>query len=171
MKTLNLTMLFQQLIHYRNQTTGSQQLGPWLEQQLKNSHFPNLSHLPFSPAGYTRNSVAKELDMVECPTNNLTETAFEALVMRWDKQVKTSVHGHPKFSFYYVVSGVYEIDCFVRSPEGIQIAKTQRFQAADTTWFLGQSKRYDNWIHRVRCLEAGLTFHIYSDDAQKGVVF
>ncbi len=169
--TLDLTALFRQLICYRNSTPDSHQLGPWLQQQLAGHPFPNLTHLPFSPAGYTRNCVAKEVASPEESSEEMAEATFEAFVMRWDGQVKTSVHGHPKFSFYYVISGLYEIDRFVLSNNKLEGAGTQRFHATDTTWFSGQSQQYDNWIHRVRCLEPGLTFHVYSDDAQKGVVF
>jgi len=169
--TLDLTALFHQLISYRNRTSDRHQLGPWLQQQLAAHPCPSLARLPFSPAGYTRNCVAKESALPEESSEEMTEATFEALVMRWDRQVKTSVHGHPKFSFYYVISGLYEIDRFVLSNNQLRIAETQRFHTSDATWFLGQSQRYDNWIHRVRCLEPGLTFHVYSDNAQKGVVF
>ena len=169
--TLDLTALFHQLICYRNRTTDRHQLGPWLQQQLAAHPFPCLAHLPFSPAGYTRNCVAKESVSPEATSEEVTESTFEALIMRWDGQVKTSVHGHPQFSFYYVISGLYEIDRFVLSHNKLRIAETQRFRASDATWFLGKSQRYDNWIHRVRCLEPGLTFHVYSDNAQKGTVF
>lgn len=169
--TLDLSALFHQLISYRNRTPDGYQLGPWLQQQLAGHPFPNLTHLPFSPASYTRNCIAKESASPEDSPEEITEATFEALIMRWDGQVKTSVHGHPKFSFYYVISGLYEIDRFVLSNNKLEMAETQRLQATETTWFQGQSQRYDNWIHRVRCLEPGLTFHVYSDDAQKGVVF
>lgn len=171
MNTLDLTHLFDQLICYRDRTPDGHQLGPWLHQQLAGCCFPNLSHLPFRPASYTRNCIAKERKAAKCLDEQHSDTAFEALIMRWDRQVKTAVHGHPKFSFYYVISGVYEIDCFVPSERGLHMTETKRFHATNTTWFLGRSRRYDNWIHRVRCLEPGCTFHVYSDDAQKGVVF
>ncbi|NES19652.1 MAG: hypothetical protein F6K41_12155 [Symploca sp. SIO3E6] len=29
--------------------------------------------------------------------------------------------------------------------------------------------RYDNFIHRVTCLEPGHTFHIYSEDCQQAI--
>ncbi|WP_157620275.1 hypothetical protein [Synechococcus sp. PCC 7335] len=142
-------------------------LGSWLQCQMKGRSFPSLHHLPFRPNTYTRNCIAKEA-LEDC---NSCDQRFEALILCWDKQVKTRIHGHPAFSFYHVVSGVFEIDTFsCTSQSKLQLEDTQTFLPADTTWFSGQAGRYDNWIHSVRCLEAGLTFHIYSEDAQKGIV-
>ncbi|NET33212.1 MAG: hypothetical protein F6K19_14530 [Cyanothece sp. SIO1E1] len=162
MQTLDLERLFQQLLHYRDSNADFFALGPWLQHQVTACSFPDLNHLPFESATYTRNCIAREK-----PSQH---QRFEALLMRWDKQVKTRIHGHPAFSFYHVISGVFEMELFAHTAtDGLQLKETRRFYAADTTWFLGQAGRYDNFIHRVTCLEPGHTFHIYSEDAQKGV--
>lgn len=158
--------LFQELMQYRDRTADISSLGPWLQQQIAAYAFPSMHHIPFAAATYTRNCVARE---------NLERQGFEALIMRWDQNVKTSIHGHPAFSFYHVISGVFEMELFSfeepnRLPANrLRLEKTQRFYPSDTTWFLGQFGRYDNFIHRVTCLEPGCTFHVYSEDAQKGI--
>lgn len=168
MTTLDLKILFHRLLQHRDTTADSASLGPWLKAQLKQSVFLDLDDVPFAKASYTRNFVAREREQ-DCGFAG--DRCFEALIMRWDKQAETCIHGHPAFSFYYTISGVFEIDMFSRIAENrVELQQTQRFLSSDTTWFSGQSGRYDNWIHRVRCLEPGLTFHIYSDDAKKGIV-
>lgn len=167
MQTLDLETLFQQLLHYRNQTADFSTLGPWLRDQIKSCAFPELNHLPLAAAAYTRTWIARE---APTPKSSLPQQ-FEALIMRWDNPVKTSIHGHPAFSFYHVISGIFEVELFsLTTAKGLNLETIQRLYPSDTTWFLGQVGRYDNFIHRVTCLEAGFTFHVYSEDAQKGVV-
>lgn len=180
---VNLNGLFNQLLRYRDSQAARdnpQRLGPWLQQQLKVGIFPPLSHLPFESGGYTRNYIAKEqLDRVASRIHNPTgerpifeSSRFEALIMRWDKHSKTSIHGHPSFSFYYVISGIFKVEHFERTALGqLHTKEIQRLAPTDATWSLGRAHRYDNSIHRVTCLIPGLTFHVYSDDALKGNVF
>ena len=164
MKPLDLDALFQQLLYHRDKTADITSLGPWLRQQVTTQPFPDLSHIPFKTSTYTRNHVAREVTH--------RHHKFEALIMRWDKQVKTSIHGHPAFAFYHVISGLFEMELFSYTrAHGLQLKETRCFRASDTIWFWGQPGRYDNFIHRVTCLESGLTFHIYSEDAQKGTGF
>lgn len=161
-KTLDLNLFFKEFLNYRDQIADYSMLGPWLKDQVTTSSFPDLNHIPLAETTYTRHSIAKEAT----PQNQ----GFEALVMRWDKQVKTSIHGHPAFSFYHVISGVFEMEIFAcTDTEGLQLSETRCFSSRDTTWFLGQFGRFDNFIHRVTCIEPGFTFHIYSDDALKGI--
>ncbi|NEQ54079.1 MAG: hypothetical protein F6K11_28765 [Leptolyngbya sp. SIO3F4] len=161
MQILDLEDLFQQLLRYRDRTSDITSLGPWLQKQIEPCCFPCLNHIPFVADTYTRNWIARE---------SPEQSGFEALIMRWDQQVKTTIHGHPAFSFYHVISGVFEMELFCRNEqEHLQVKETQTLYPSDTTWCWGESDRYDNFIHRVTCLEAGYTFHIYSDDAQKGL--
>lgn len=156
----DVSELFWQLLSYRDRTVNLAALGPWLQRQIAACSFPDLEQLPFETAAYTRNWIAKEQP---------GHQQFEALVMRWDRQVQTPIHGHPAFSFYYVISGVFEMEIYTPVAGNLQMQGTRRFCPSDTAWFLGEMGRYDNFIHRVRCLEPGHTFHIYSEDAQKGV--
>ncbi|MEL7070615.1 MAG: hypothetical protein AAGN15_18410 [Cyanobacteria bacterium J06581_3] len=168
---VDLSDLFDRLLYYRDcPAHGSQlaSLGPWLHSQLSDCILPTFSYLPFDPGTYTRTYIGKEFSNGPTPTGSL----FEALVMRWDEQSKTSIHGHPKFSFYHVMSGAFEIELFDQLATGdLQTKEVQRLTPAESTWFSGDSHCYDNCIHRVTCLEPGLTFHVYSDDALKGAVF
>lgn len=162
--TITPESLFQQLLDYRNQTGALSALGPWLETHVQTCRFPELHRLPFAAATYTRTCIARE--------TTDPHHGFEALLMRWDKQAQTSIHGHPAFSFYHVISGVFEMELFSDTPQtGLQLTEIRRFYPAHTTWFSGPAGRYNNFIHRVTCLQPGLTFHIYSDDAQKGIAY
>ncbi|MEM9089912.1 MAG: hypothetical protein AAGC93_14335 [Cyanobacteria bacterium P01_F01_bin.53] len=167
-----LVYLFKRMLYYRDSTTDMARLGPWLQRELSTIQFPNLAHLPFEPKAYTRTCIAKEGTINTAITRNEPEARYEALVMRWDQQVKTSIHGHPRFSLYHVISGLFEIETFEQKRgQSLELKETQQLRAAETTWFLGQAKRYDNCIHRVTCLKPGFTFHIYSEDARKGKVY
>lgn len=163
MPALSPTELFWEFLRYRDQARDTALLGHWLQQQVASCVFPMLSHLPFEAATYTRTRIAQEI-----PGN---PHQFEALIIRWDQQAITPIHGHPAFSFYYVISGVFEMEQFAEGPQGLQLERSQRFYANDMIWFGGKAGRYDNFIHRVTCLQPGLTFHIYSEDAQKGTPY
>lgn len=161
MQALAVEDLLHQILQQCNANTDLSTLGPWLQHQITSCTFPHLSQIPFAKATYTRNKIMQTSEQ---------EHGFEALIMRWDKQVKTSIHGHPAFSFYHVISGVFEMEVFsLKAKDCLELREMRRFHASDTTWFAGQIGRYDNFIHRVTCLEPGLTFHIYSEDAQKGI--
>lgn len=163
MQNLDVKCLFEELLNYRDRTADFSTLGLWLKHHITACSFPDLNNLPLKAATYTRNCIAKE--------NMNQNQGFEALIMRWDRQVKTPIHGHPAFSFYYVITGLFKMEIFTyKGINDLQLQKTQLFYPSDTTWFLGQTGRYDNFIHRVTCLEAGHTFHIYSEDAQKGIL-
>ncbi|NER19408.1 MAG: hypothetical protein F6J96_01315 [Symploca sp. SIO1C2] len=161
MEKISVTSLFQQLLHYRDRSADLSTLGPWLKHQVTGCSFPELNHLPFKTATYTRSCMAKE--------NTDTKQGFQALIMRWDEQVQTPIHGHPAFSFYYVISGLFKMELFSYTTDSLQLQDTQLFYPSDTTWFLGEMGRYDNFIHRVTCLETGHTFHIYSEDCQQAI--
>ena len=173
MQCLELNTLFQQLLHYRNQAPDLQTLGPWLQRQVPTYAFPDLHQIPFAATAYTRNCIARETlnqNRAHKASTRESSQCFEAFIMRWDEQVQTPIHGHPSFAFYYVITGLFEMECFTHSSTGkLQSQGVQRFYPSDTTWHVGQAGRYDNFIHRVRCVEPGHTFHIYSEDAKKGV--
>lgn len=158
---LTADALFQELLQYRDRVTDLSTLGSWLQGQVQGCAFPTPQQFPFQTDAYTRNCIARE----QYPR----KTNFEAFIMRWDQDVKTRIHGHPQFSFYHVISGMFEMEIFAKTATGLVLNQTRRFTAQESTWFVGQPGRYDNFIHRVTCLEPGLTFHVYSDDAQKGV--
>ncbi|NEO83879.1 MAG: hypothetical protein F6J87_06395 [Spirulina sp. SIO3F2] len=160
-QAITAQMLFKQLLVQRDRTADFTGLGPWLQQHITHCTFPDPGHFPWQAAAYTRNRIAQE--------NCCPHPGFEALLIRWDRQAQTHIHGHPAFSFYHVISGVFEMELFTQTAMGLKQTGNQRFTPSQTTWFVGQTDRYDNFIHRVTCLEPGLTFHVYSDDAQKGM--
>ena len=158
-----LETLFQNFLRYKNAAKRAS-LGPWLYRQTTACSFPDADQIPFRSAAYTRNRIAKE--------NIPHDQGFEALIMRWDGQVQTSIHGHPEFSFYYVISGCFGMDLFAHSStNGLRLTASRRLEPGKALWFLGQAGQYDNFIHRVTCLEPGHTFHVYSEDARRGVAF
>lgn len=163
MQTWTASSLFWQLLEYRDRTADPSTLGPWLQAQVRQCQFPPLWQLPFAAERYTRTRIAQE-----APT---LHHRFEALILRWDTGSKTPIHGHPAFSFYYVISGVFRMELFSQRFETLTLESTQLFYAADLTWCSAQNRRYDNFIHRITCLEPGLTFHVYSEDAQQGVPY
>ncbi|MEL6813974.1 MAG: hypothetical protein AAFP03_04060 [Cyanobacteria bacterium J06598_3] len=173
-ETTDLSYLFTQFLQYRNCQTPSANpnyLGEWLHAQLRSKPCSPLTELPFEPGTYTRTYIGKDMNTAS-PNIEAAVPVAEALAMRWDQQAKTSVHGHPQFSFYYVISGIFEIELFDRTAAGdLYTREIQQLLPTESTWFQGEAGRYDNCVHRVTCLEAGLTFHVYSDDALKGVVF
>ncbi|MEM8639855.1 MAG: hypothetical protein AAGG51_13720 [Cyanobacteria bacterium P01_G01_bin.54] len=162
--------LFRELLARRDRDADLPQLGPWLAQQMPHCVFPALHQLPLQAKAYTRNLIARE----QAPTQQAQiqptqiQQRFEALILRWDRQAQTRIHGHPAFSFYHVISGRFAMEYFAQTRHGLQCVDIRAYQAGGTTWFLGYNDRYDNFIHRVTCLEPGLTFHVYSDNAQKG---
>lgn len=157
---LEFESLFQQVLEMRDRPEDLVHLGPWLRHQLSTVAFPNLDTLPFYPQSYSRNYIAQEDPM----------GGFEALIIRWDKAVNTSIHGHPGFSFYHVLSGRFQMEVFRYSDTGqLHREGDYNFVEGDTIWHLGTMGRFDNFIHRVTSLEPGETFHLYSDDARKGI--
>lgn len=176
-EAIDLSVLFTQFLTYRDsqpQWAHPDHLGQWLHHQLSGTTLPSLTHLPLESGTYTRTYLGKESPntATHTPVGSMADPRAEALAMRWDHSSKTSIHGHPQFSFYHVISGVFEIELFEKTATGdLYTKEIQQLSPTDSTWFQGESPHYDNCIHRVTCLEAGLTLHVYSDDALKGVVF
>lgn len=161
MQNFDVESLFAGLLHHRDRSGDFSGLGLWLQHRMRTCRFPDLEHLPFQRGSYTRNCMAKE-----------HRDSFELWLMRWDKQAKTPIHGHPAFSFYHVISGAFEMEIFTRvGGDRLQLKETRFFRPSETTWFLGPVGRYDNFIHRVICLEPGHTLHVYSEDSHKGISF
>jgi hypothetical protein len=164
MSPLGLPDWFQALLEQRDQTEDLASLGTWLEHYWHHWPLPNRQRLPFTAKHYTRTCIARE--------NERSPHCFEAWLMHWDTQAQTSIHGHPAFSFYAVLDGAFKMEFFQWSDrQGLIEQGSQLFQAGDVIWHMGQPESCDNFIHRVTCLAAGFTFHVYSDDAQRGQVY
>lgn len=164
MSPLALPDWFRVILAHRAQTADLANLGRWIEHHWYQWPLPNLHHLPFAAKHYTRTCVAQE--------DRRSPHCFEAWLMRWDKQAQTRIHGHPTFSFYAVIDGVFEMEFFRWCDrQGLAAQGNQLFRSGDVIWHVGHLGSCDNFIHRVTCLEAGSTFHVYSDDAQQGRIY
>ena len=116
------------------------------------------------------------LDGVEHPVGGPPDEhdrGARGFLIPWQSEVWTEVHGHPPLMYMAVISGALLIDTFSRpDPEGppvhretITVRAGQAFHAA------ASNDRFDNFIHRLRCLEPTWSLHIYGDDPSLGLRF
>lgn len=91
------------------------------------------------------------------------------MLIHWDKDVSTSIHGHPERSFVYVLNGLMEIENFELNP--LQSLSKKIVQPGQYFNNDGLSDRFDNAVHRVHAKEQTLSLHFYSDDPTKGNVY
>ncbi len=115
----------------------------------------------FSDDSYVRNYIGKDY-----------ETGWEALVMSWKKGNKTTIHGHPSFANYTILSGEILIETFDYIDNCLKPIGEYRVKSGVSFYAFGESDKFDNHIHRLTCLsDTAHSLHIYSDDARKGMVF
>lgn len=128
------------------------------------SHFPNhiLSRENRGPM-YLRNLIGRSTGYDK----------NEALLIHWNTMARTGIHGHPAAAFYRVLTGKFQMDVFERIAKSKKVVKRKTFilGPGDSKSCIGTKETYDNFIHRVVCLEEGFTVHFYSDDARKGEMF
>ncbi len=96
---------------------------------------------------------------------------FEAMAARWSKGAISSIHGHPHFTFYFVVDGRLRIDNFKRSDNFVKKATSETLSSGEYFFFTGRIGTFDNNIHQVQAIEETLSIHISSDDSTKGEIF
>lgn len=96
---------------------------------------------------------------------------YEAMAARWSKGTLTSIHGHPPFLFYHVISGGLKVDNFIQTESGLITGPTMVINDGEGFHAIGEPGRYDNSIHQVHADEETLSIHIFSDNGQKGEVF
>jgi len=114
----------------------------------------------FSTEKYIRNYVGK------------VENGLEAIVMGWSKDLKSSIHGHPKFALYAIMTGEIEIEIYQLENGRPVLQQTVVAKEGDVYYSIGTSENFDNHIHRISCKsETSLSLHIYSEDAREGVVY
>lgn len=101
-----------------------------------------------------------------------TDGDWTALICRWEAGASSSVHGHPAFTFYYVLQGKFIMDLY-KSKDGksATLNDSRQLNRGDTLWDYGQEGRYDNLIHRVAAREHGYTLQLFSEDPALGQVF
>ena len=91
------------------------------------------------------------------------------LLIHWDKNVSTSIHGHPERAFVYVLDGLMEIEGFNVNP----LQSQNKYIVRPGEYFdsEGLSDQFDNAVHRVHAKEQSLSLHYYSDEPTKGMVY
>ena len=91
------------------------------------------------------------------------------LLIHWDKNVSTSIHGHPERAFVYALEGLMEIESFSVNP--LQSLDKNTVQPGEYFDSEGTSGQFDNAVHRVHAIQQSLSLHYYSDDPTKGIIF
>ncbi len=91
------------------------------------------------------------------------------MLIHWDKDVSTRIHGHPERSFVYVLDGLLEIESFKLNP--LQSLNKKIVQPGEYFHNDGLVDRFDNVVHRVHTKKQSLSLHFYSDDPTKGTIY
>lgn len=121
-----------------------------LKEEIKGYHFP------LDASTYSRHILSKK------------EGAWLMLI-HWDKDVSTTIHGHPERSFVYVVDGLMDIESFEIDP--LKSLKKQEVYPGQYFQHDGKVDRFDNSVHRIHTKQQSLSLHFYSDDPTKGKVY
>ncbi len=88
------------------------------------------------------------------------------MLIHWDKNVTTSIHGHPERPFVYILNGLMEVENFKLNPLlslNKKIVQTDQYFYQD-----GVADRFDNAVHRVHTKKQTLSLHFYSDNPLNG---
>jgi len=97
---------------------------------------------------------------------------FECLAARWCKGAVSKIHGHPEFTFVTIITGKFLIENFQKTANNKVVKTAEEIVTAGQSFSMqGRRNRFDNGIHRITPLEAGLSIHIYSDNALQGEIF
>ncbi len=116
----------------------------------------NLENLPTEQYSYTRNIII----------NN--KSCWLGL-LNWDKNATTPIHGHPDFSFMYVIRGRLNYKNFAKDP--FLELKNSALNEGEYLYNKGIKGKMDNYIHQISTQEKSLSLHFYSDDPNKGERF
>ena len=93
------------------------------------------------------------------------------MAARWSKGARSSIHGHPLFTFYYVIDGKLKIDNYRRNERGVSLNSSTFLGQSEYFFFIGEPGRFDNNIHQVQAIEETLSVHISSDTSANSEVF
>lgn len=97
---------------------------------------------------------------------------WTGIICRWQRGSLSPIHGHPAFTFYHVIGGLFAMDIYQRTVGKRVKPEDHRLLAAgDSFWENGKEGQYDNLIHRVWAKSGGFTLHLFSDDPAKGECF
>ena len=97
------------------------------------------------------------------------KSGWEAIMMCWKKDNRTSIHSHPQFAAYNFIEGKFLIEIFEEKGDEIELVNTVGTEGGQGFFAIGKAGAFDNHIHRITCLsDFGHSLHVYSDDARKG---
>jgi hypothetical protein len=96
---------------------------------------------------------------------------YRAFLKEWTSGEQTLIHGHPSTMFVYPVST--RLECIDYSMvEGRPVVEGRRiYGPTETMVGAADNDRHDNFVHSLRCVEAGWSLHIYSDSGARGPRF
>lgn len=102
------------------------------------------------------------------------ESGWEAIIITWRKGRQSSIHGHPQFAAYNVLSGNLKLEIFEDANGNGDITLVNVLKIDENTglFAIGEFNSISNHIHRITCLsDISYSLHIYSDDARKGFTY
>ncbi len=89
-------------------------------------------------------------------------------ILKWDKGVKTAIHGHPQQSFLYILDGEFTINNY---QSNMSLIDSIVLKTRDYYYHNGKVDKLDNAIHSIESHRQSLSLHFYSDDPRKGIIF
>jgi len=124
-------------------------------------------------------NLKKDIKKINFPHNQSTysrhilskKDGYWLLLIEWDKDVSTSIHGHPQQSFVYLIKGSLEVKSFEKDP--LVITNTKPLHE-DEFLYHDQSNdndAFDNCVHQIKSKTKSLSLHFYSGDPSKGIIF
>ena len=140
-----------------------------LHKCLKNKQYPE--------AVKQISALKKEISDVDIPLDEDTysrhilckEDGCWLLLIHWDEDVSTCIHGHPDKSFVYVIEGALEVENFEIHP--LKSTGEEAICTDEYTYYNGSADTLDNAVHQIRTKQKTLSLHFYSDDPTVGEVF
>ena len=90
-------------------------------------------------------------------------------ILRWDKGVKTPIHGHPEHAFFYVLEGELLCSNFRKDP--LLVTDSRVLSKGEYCYSCGTKGRLDNSIHQISAQKPSISLHFYSEDPSKGECF
>ena len=104
--------------------------------------------------------------------NNLLGSGLRSFLISWNENDLTSIHGHGSIMLVYVISGRLGITEYHRiDSDMLKESQTRFLSTGDSIFMHADNDRHDNFIHRITCVEAGWSLHIYGDDPGLGQKF
>ena len=104
--------------------------------------------------------------------NNTPVSGLRSFLINWSKGEQTSIHGHGQLMIIHLISGRLSVSEFqLTDTNTLKRERIRSLVAGDSIGLHIDNDRQDNFIHRITCLEAGWSLHIYADDPGRGRTF